>query len=108
MQHLVRRDVIQHEADSLGCVQPRWHRNEFTLRQADELRVCTAYRQRGNYLAWLDPRDTLAEPIHHANQIPPRREGQRGVLINRPIIAPRGADLKWMEQVKCAEQDWTG
>ena len=71
MHHLVRCDVIQHEADSLGGVQPRGHRNEFTLGQADELCVCTAYRQRGNYLAWLDSRDTLAEPIHHANQIPP-------------------------------------
>ena len=59
MQHLVRRDVIQHEADSLGGVQPRRYRNEFTLGQADELRVCTAYRQRGNYLPWLDSRDTL-------------------------------------------------
>src|SRR5262249_22570289 len=26
IQHLVRRDVVQHEADSLGGVQPRWHR----------------------------------------------------------------------------------
>ena len=42
MQHLVRRDVVQHEADSLGGVQPGWHRNQFTLRQADELRVRTA------------------------------------------------------------------
>src|SRR6516225_10937728 len=80
MQHLVRRDVIQDEAHSLGSVQPRWYRNEFTLGQTDELRVCTAYRQRGNYLAWLDSRDTLAEAIHHANQIPPRRERQRGLL----------------------------
>jgi hypothetical protein len=78
MQHLVRRDVVQNEADSLGGVQPRWHRNQFTLRQADELRVRTADRQRSNYLAWFDSRDTVAKPIHHANQIPTRREGQRG------------------------------
>ena len=58
MQHLVRRDVVQDEADSLGGVQPRWHRNQFTLRQADELRVRTADRQRGNYLAWFDSGDT--------------------------------------------------
>ncbi len=48
--------------------------------QADEFRIRAADRQRGNHLAWLDPRDTVAEPIHHANQIPPRREGQRGRL----------------------------
>jgi hypothetical protein len=35
-------------------------------------------RQRGNYLAWFDSSDTVAEPIHHSNQIPPRCEGQRG------------------------------
>src|SRR6266508_3229706 len=80
MHHLVRRDVVQHEADSLGGVQPGWHRNQLTLRQADELRVSTADRQRGNYLAWFDSRDTVAEPIHHANQIPPWREGQPGRL----------------------------
>jgi hypothetical protein len=50
-----------------------------TLRQADELRVSAVDRQRGNYLAWFDSRDTVAEPIHHANQIPPRREGHGGV-----------------------------
>ena len=51
MQHLVRRDVVQHETDSLGGVQSGWHRNQFTLRQADELRVSTVDRQRGNRLA---------------------------------------------------------
>ena len=80
MQHLVRRDVVQHEADRLGGVQPRWHRNQFTLRQADELRVRAADRQCGNYLAWFDCRDAVAEPIHHADQIPARRERQRGRL----------------------------
>src|SRR5207248_9202830 len=80
MQHLVSRDVVQHEADGLGGVQPRWHWNQFTLRQADELRVRAANRQRGNYLTWFDSRDTVAEPIYHADQIPPRREGQRGCL----------------------------
>jgi hypothetical protein len=80
MQHLVRRDVVQDEADSLGGVQPRRHRNQFTLRQADELRVRTIDRQRANYLAWFDSGDTGAEPIHPANQIPPWREGQPGRL----------------------------
>src|SRR5262249_7646472 len=60
MQHLVRRDVVQHEADRLGGVQPGWHRNQFPLRQADELRVRAGDRQRGNYLAWFDSRDTAA------------------------------------------------
>jgi hypothetical protein len=77
MQHLVRGDVVQDEADSLGGVQPRWNRNQFTLRQADELRVRSGDRQGGNYLAWLDSRDTVAEPIYHGNKIPPRRERQR-------------------------------
>jgi hypothetical protein len=38
---VVRRDVVHHEADSFGGVQPSWHRNQFTLRQADELCVTT-------------------------------------------------------------------
>jgi hypothetical protein len=80
MQHLVRSDVIQNEADSLCGVQPGWHRNQFTLRQADELRVSTADRQRGNYLAWFDSRDSVAEPIHHSNKIPSRCEGHPGCL----------------------------
>ncbi len=78
MQHLVRRDVVQYEANRLGGIQPGWHRNQFTLRQADELRVSTADRQRGDDLARFDSRDAIAEPIHHANQIPPGREGHRG------------------------------
>src|SRR5262245_4533342 len=88
IQHLVRRDVVQHEADSLSWVQPRWHRNEFTLWQTDELGIRTTYRQRGNYLAWFDSRDTDAEPIHHPNQIPSRREGQRGRLGMHPETPP--------------------
>jgi hypothetical protein len=48
------------------------------LRQADELRVRTADRQRSHHLAWFHSRRTLAELIHHANQIPPWREGQPG------------------------------
>ena len=80
VQHLVRRDVIQHEADRLGGVQPGRHRNQLTLRQAYELRVRAADRERGHYLAWFDSRDAVAEPIHRAHQIPPRREGQRGRL----------------------------
>jgi hypothetical protein len=50
MQHLVSRDVVQDEADRLRGIQPRWHRNQFTLRQADALRVRSVDRQRGNEL----------------------------------------------------------
>ena len=63
MHHLVRSDVIENEADSRGGVQPGRHRDQFTLRQADELRVRAADRQRANYLAWFDSEDTVAEPI---------------------------------------------
>jgi hypothetical protein len=59
------------KADRLGGVQPGWRRNQVTLRQADELGVRAADRQRGDDLARFDSRDTVAEPIHHANQIPP-------------------------------------
>src|SRR5262249_12112376 len=97
MQHLVRSDVVQHKADSFGGVQPGWRRNQFTLPQADELRVGAAYWQRGNYLAWFDSRDTIAEPIYHTNQITPRREGQRGRIGSNALShlqvgqdAPRG------------------
>jgi len=68
------------ELMSLGGVQPGWHRNQFTLRQTDELCVRAADRQRGNDLPWFDAGDTGAESIHRANQIPPRREGQPGRL----------------------------
>src|SRR5437868_4160356 len=83
IQHLVRRDVVQHEADSLGGVQPGWHGNQFASRQADEPRIGAADWHRGNDLAWLDSRDTVAEPIHHANQIPSWCEGyQRRLGMN--------------------------
>src|SRR5262245_57871625 len=80
MQHLVRRDVIQHQADRLGGVQPGRHRNELTFQQADELRVRAVDRHRGNDLSRYDSRRAVAEPIHHANEIPPRRVGYRGRL----------------------------
>src|SRR5215813_8571679 len=78
MQHLVRSDVIQNQADSLCGVQPGWHRNQLTLRQADELRVGAADRHRGNDLTWFDSGYILAEPVHYPNQVPPRREGHPG------------------------------
>ena len=53
MQHLVRRDVVQNDADSLGGVQPVWHRNQFTLRQADELR--------GGVSGWMPSRHDVAQ-----------------------------------------------
>jgi hypothetical protein len=61
--HEVELPVIdrEHEADSLGGVQPRWHRNQFTLRQADEVRVRAGDRQRGNDLAWFSYRAAGAE-----------------------------------------------
>src|SRR5262249_49478832 len=77
MQHLVCGDVVQHQADSLCGVQSGWHRNQFVLRQADELSVGTAYWQRGHDLAWFDSRDTVATLVHHANQIPSGGEGER-------------------------------
>ena len=80
MQHLICRDVVQHEADRFGSIQPGWHRNQFTLRQADELRVGPVDRHRGNDKAWFDSGGTGAEPFHHTNQIPPRRKGQPGRL----------------------------
>jgi len=54
MQHLIRRDVVQYEADRLGGVHSGRHRNKFTLWQGDILRACTADRHRGNDLAWFD------------------------------------------------------
>src|SRR5690348_972024 len=75
MHHLESGDVVQNEAYRLGRVQPRWHRNQFTLREADELRVRTTYWKRGNFLSWLDSGDTVAELIHHTNQIPTGSEG---------------------------------
>ena len=41
--------------------------------------------QRGNYLAWFDPRDTIAEPIDDANQFLPRRKGQRRRFGMNPL-----------------------
>ena len=79
MQHLIRRDVVQHQTDRLGGVQPGGDRNQIALRQADELRVCTVDRQRGDDLVWLDSRDTVAEPIHHAHRSHPGVNGSRGV-----------------------------
>ena len=66
MQHLVRRDIVQREARSLGGVHPERHWNQFLLRQADELRVCTMDRQRRNGLAPFDSGNALTQPVHHA------------------------------------------
>src|SRR6185436_5915125 len=46
----------------------------------DELRVRTVDRQRSNDLARFESKNTVAEPVHYANQIPPRREWQPGRL----------------------------
>src|SRR5262245_851719 len=78
MQHLIRRDVIQNDADGLGGVQTEWHRDQFALRQADELRVRAVYGHRGNDLARFESGDTVAEPLYLANKVPPRRIGKRG------------------------------
>src|SRR4029078_1638901 len=80
VQHLVRGDIVQNEADSLCVVQPAWHWDQFMLGQADKLCIRTKNRQRGNDLAWFDSGDNVTEPIYHANQIPSRREGQAGSL----------------------------
>ena len=78
MHHLVRRDVVQNEADSLCSVQPGWHRNQFTLRQPDELRVRAADRQRGNYLAWFDSRDTVKSQSTRPTRSHPGVKGSGG------------------------------
>src|SRR5262245_25409369 len=78
MQHLIRRDVVQNDADGLGSVQTGWRWNQFALRQADELRVRAVYGHRGNDLARFESGDTVAEPLYLANQVPPRRIGHRG------------------------------
>src|SRR4029450_1399705 len=45
----------------------------------------TMDRHRGNSLARLDSRDTSAEPIHHANQIPARgKRHPRRFRMNTP------------------------
>src|SRR5262245_33858400 len=77
MQHLVCRDVVENEADSLARVQGSRHWHEFTLRQAYVLRIRAEDRQRGDDLTWFDVRDPFTDPIHCANQIPSRREWQR-------------------------------
>ena len=86
MQHLVRRDVVQHETDGLGGVQPGWHRHQFTLRQADELCVRPVYRQRGNDLAWFDSRDTVAEPIHMRIQVMINGDKTLAQRINTGVV----------------------
>jgi hypothetical protein len=48
------------------------------LRQAYELRVRSVDRHRGDELAGLGSRGSGAEPIYHANQVPPRRERHGG------------------------------
>jgi len=78
MQHLVCRDVVQNEAHSLGGVQAGWYGDQFTMGQADEFCVRTGDRQGGHDLTWFESRDAVAKPIHHAHQIPARRERHGG------------------------------
>src|SRR5690349_2825537 len=76
MQHLIRRYVVQHKADSFGSVDSGWHRNQFTLWQANKLRIPASDRQRGNYLTWFDSNGSFAESIDHTDEVPTRRERQ--------------------------------
>lgn len=78
MHHLVRRDVVQYEADGFGGVQAGGHRDHFTLRQADELCVRTFDGHSGDNLSWFESRDAGAELVHHADQVPSGREGHWG------------------------------
>jgi hypothetical protein len=83
MQHLVGGDVVEDEADGLPRVQARGHRHQVALRQADELGVGAVDRQRGDELPRLEARDPRAELIHHADQVPARREGHpRGLGVD--------------------------
>jgi hypothetical protein len=50
------------------------------LWQADKLRIRAVNRQRSNDLSRLDSKGAVPEHIYHANQVPPRREGQAGSL----------------------------
>ncbi|MNU05305.1 hypothetical protein D3C72_2500550 [compost metagenome] len=60
MQHLVRSNVVQYEADSLGHVHSRRHGNQFALSQTGELGVCAADRQGCNDLTGFNPGDPTA------------------------------------------------
>jgi hypothetical protein len=75
MQHLVRGDVVEDQADRLGGIDAGRHRNQIPLRQADVLRVRAEDRQRGDELAWLDFANAAADSVDDADNIPARREG---------------------------------
>ena len=51
MHHLVRRDVVQHQADRFAWVQAGRHRHQFLVRQTDELGVPTSHGQSRHHLA---------------------------------------------------------
>jgi len=70
MKHLVRRDVVQHHADSLGGIQGCRQRNQFSFGQADIFGIGTMNRHRNNLLSKFDTTHTIAKAIHHPNQIP--------------------------------------
>src|SRR5579872_3393135 len=92
MHHLVSRDVIQDETDSLGRIQSRWHRHQLAFRQTDDLCICTVDRQPGDNLPWLDFRDGRPEAVHLTNKVPPGREWHRrrfGMNASRAITSGR-------------------
>src|SRR5581483_1744544 len=78
MEHLVRRDVVQDQADSPGGLQASRYRDQFTFRQADKLGIYSVNRQGSDCPPRQASSYTLPQALRDANQIPTRSEGDRG------------------------------
>lgn len=79
MQHLIDRDVVQHETHGFTGVQSSWHRHELARPQTDVLSVRAADRHRSDSLPKLDVSHTALEPAHDADEIPTWSERDGGV-----------------------------
>jgi hypothetical protein len=75
MQHLIRRDVVQHHGDRLRWVQACGHADKLALGQANVLRVAPVDGHGSDCLARFKTGYTLAQQVDASDEIPTRRIG---------------------------------
>src|SRR5512138_1234028 len=80
MDHLVGRDVIQHQADGLTGIKARRNNGKFTEWQADVLGVAAMDWHGRNHLTEHRLWRILSGLLHDPYNVPSRREGKQCLL----------------------------
>lgn len=75
MEHLIRRDVIQHHGYRLRRIQSHRHGDELAPLHAKVLSVASMDRHSGDCLAQFETRHTCTELIDGSDEVPTRGVG---------------------------------